>query len=143
VHINLREREGRLNGHIANRVSSFQVIKSFGRETGETLQFLRKARLILRQRLGVSLLDTGFAVTCGLISGTCITVLLWIGASRVRSIQVIRISSRETGETLQLLRKARLILRQRLGVSLVDTGFYVTCGLISGTCITALLWIGV
>ncbi len=84
VHENLRTREGMLNAHVANRVSSFQVIKSFGRETGEALQFLRQARVILRQHLGVSLLDTGFVVACGVISGSCTTLLLWFGTMRVR-----------------------------------------------------------
>jgi ABC-type multidrug transport system fused ATPase/permease subunit len=84
VHENLRTREGMLNAHVANRVSSFQVIKSFGRETGESLQFLQQARVILRQHLGTSLLDTGFVVLCGVISGTCMTVLLWVGTLRVR-----------------------------------------------------------
>jgi len=81
---NLREREGRLNAQVANRISNFQVIKSFGRETGESLAFLRRARGILQQYLGVSILDTGFVVTCGVISGTCITLILWMGTLQVR-----------------------------------------------------------
>lgn len=84
VNINLREREGRLNGHIANRISSFQVVKSFVREGTESLDFLRRNRPIIRNHLSASMLNTGFGVVCSLITGTCTTLVLWLGALQVR-----------------------------------------------------------
>ncbi|MCC7350173.1 MAG: ABC transporter ATP-binding protein [Phycisphaerales bacterium] len=84
VHENLREREGTLNGHIANRLANFQVVKSFVRESTESVDFLRRTRPIIRNYLAATVLGTGFSVVCGLISGTCTTLLLWFGTLQVR-----------------------------------------------------------
>lgn len=85
VHENLREREGMLNGHIANRLANFQVVKSFVRESTESVDFLRRTRPIIRNYLAATVLNTGFTMFCGLISGTCTTALLWLGTLEVRS----------------------------------------------------------
>lgn len=85
THENLRQREGRLNGHIANRISNFYLVKAFVRETFEALDFLRKGRLIVRDTLAASLLGTCFTVVCGIISGVCMVAVLWLGTLQVRS----------------------------------------------------------
>jgi len=84
VNENLREREGRLNAHISNRISSFQVVKSFTREGGESLDFLRKNRPIIRNTLAATMLSTGFTALCGIITGVCTTLILWRGCLQVR-----------------------------------------------------------
>jgi ABC-type multidrug transport system fused ATPase/permease subunit len=84
VNRNIREREGKLNAHIANRVGNFQLVKSYGRESGEGLDFLRQARPILNRFLAASVLNTVFVSLCGIISGTCVVIVLWMGALRVR-----------------------------------------------------------
>jgi ABC-type multidrug transport system fused ATPase/permease subunit len=88
VHENLREREGTLNGHIANRLANFQVVKSFVRESTESVDFLRQSRPIIRNYLAASVLGTGFSLVCGLISGTCTSLLLWMGTLAVRDGQL-------------------------------------------------------
>ena len=84
VNSNLREREGRLNGHIANRISQFLLIKSYHRESRETADFVRQAKPILQNHLAASVLTSGFAVLCGVIMGICMTGVLWLGVLRVR-----------------------------------------------------------
>ncbi len=84
VNANLREREGRLNGHIANRVGNFAVVKAFGHETREAIDFVRQARPLMGDNVASAVLGSAFAVTCGLITGGCMTAVLWTGAIRVR-----------------------------------------------------------
>ena len=84
VNINLREREGMLNALIANRISNFQVVKSFRRETGESINFLREAKPIIQGHLASSILSTGFVVVCALVTGTCVTMVLVLAALRAR-----------------------------------------------------------
>ncbi|MCC6581138.1 MAG: ABC transporter ATP-binding protein [Phycisphaeraceae bacterium] len=80
----LREREGELNSHIANRIGFFQVVKAYTRETWEVLSFLRRGKPILIENLNAALFNTGFAVVCSIITGTFMTVVLWLGALRCR-----------------------------------------------------------
>ena len=84
VHGNLREREGRLNAHVANRIKNFYLVKGFVRETFESIEFLRKSRPIVRDRLAASVLGSLFGIACGIISGVCMVAVLWIGTLRVR-----------------------------------------------------------
>ena len=88
VNANLREREGRLNAHVANRIKHFLLVKSFGRETGEALDFSRQAKPLLRDNLAASLLNKGFNGLCGLITGLSIHGVLWLGALHVRDGQM-------------------------------------------------------
>ena len=88
VNRNLREREGRLNAMIADRVSNFQLVKSYGRESGEVRRFLGEAKQIVRRSLSSAVLSTAFAVVCTLITGVCTTGVLWLGALRVRDGQL-------------------------------------------------------
>lgn len=88
VHENLRYREGRLNGHMINRIKNFYLVKSFVREQAEALGFLRKARLILNDTVVASILGVCFTVACGIISGVCMVVVLWLGTLRVRDGQM-------------------------------------------------------
>ncbi len=88
VHGNLRERNGWLTGHIANRISHFYLVKAFGRENGEGLDFLRRARPIIRNALTGAVLSSMFAVACGIISGICLASVLWISALWVRDGQM-------------------------------------------------------
>jgi ATP-binding cassette subfamily B protein len=85
VNRNLREREGKLNAHIANRVGHFHLVKSYGRESGEAVDFLKQAKPILHRNLASTLLGSVFAIACGLISGTCTTMVLWVGTLSVRN----------------------------------------------------------
>ncbi len=80
----VREREGLLNAQIANRVSHFQVVKAYGRETGEAISFLRKARPILQQHLGIAVFSTVFNVVCAIISTSAMGIALWTCATRCR-----------------------------------------------------------
>ncbi|MGH7215175.1 MAG: ABC transporter ATP-binding protein, partial [Tepidisphaeraceae bacterium] len=84
VNENLREREGLLNAHISNRVSNFHLVKSFVRESAESLDFLRSSRPIIRNNIAATMLATGFVGVCGLITGTCTTIILWQGTLQVR-----------------------------------------------------------
>ena len=84
VNENLREREGRLVAHIANRVSHFLLVKSYVRETSETIDFLRQSRPIVKDTLASVILNTGFTALCGIISGVSMTVVLWLGIRRVQ-----------------------------------------------------------
>ena len=84
VHENVRERQGRLDAHIANRIANFYLVKSFVRESFEGLDFFRKYRLIVRDALTGAVLGSCFAVVCGIISGVCMVAVLWIGALRVQ-----------------------------------------------------------
>ena len=81
---NVREREGRLNGMIANRISNFQVVKSFRRETAEAQDFLRAARPIIQGNLSRTVLRSGFQIACATITMTSLTAVLWLGALRVK-----------------------------------------------------------
>ncbi len=88
VNANLREREGRLNGHIANRIKHFLLVKSFGRETGEAVDFSHQAKPLLRDNLAASVLSNGFSALCTLITGLTVHGVLWLGALRVRDGQM-------------------------------------------------------
>lgn len=88
VHENLREREGRLNGHTANRIKNFYLVKSFVRETFEGINFLRRSKPILHDQMTASVLNSLFAIVCGIISGICMVAVLWISANNVRSGQM-------------------------------------------------------
>ena len=88
INNNLREREGKLNSHIANRIKHFLLVKSFGRETGEAVDFSRQAKPLLRDTLAASVLNTSFTGLCGLITGLCIHGILWLGAIRLRDGQM-------------------------------------------------------
>jgi ABC-type multidrug transport system fused ATPase/permease subunit len=88
VHGNLRERNGWLTGHIANRISHFYLVKAFGRENWEGIDFLRRGRPIIRDALTGAVLSSMFAVACGIISGICLASVLWISALWVRDGQM-------------------------------------------------------
>jgi ATP-binding cassette subfamily B protein len=81
-HVNrdIRERQGRLAGHIANRISLFHVTKAFSREIRESLTLARKTKPLLQRQVISGLLNTGLTVICGIISGTTTTMILWISA---------------------------------------------------------------
>ena len=80
----LREREGRLNGHIANRISAFVVVKAFAQEIRESIAFMRQARPLMQAWINLAVFNATFSAVCGIISGVCMTTVLWIGALRVR-----------------------------------------------------------
>lgn len=84
VNRDIREREGMLNAHIANRVSNFNVVKAYRQETGESVSFLRRAKPILELHLVSAILNSSFTIVCSLISGTCVALALWFGAVRCR-----------------------------------------------------------
>lgn len=84
VYDNIREREGRLNGHISNRISNFQLVKAFVRERTEAIDFLRQSRPIMRDNLAAAMLSTGFVLCCAVVTGTATTLTLWFGALSVR-----------------------------------------------------------
>lgn len=88
VNRNLREREGRLNAHIANRVRHFLLVKSYVRENAEGLDFLRKARPLLRDNLSATLLGGAFSAMCAVITGVSIHAVLWLGALQVQDGQM-------------------------------------------------------
>ncbi len=80
----LREREGKLNAHIANRVSFFHLTKAFGREIGECLGLVRQASPLLRRHVAAGLLNIGFTTCCAIITGTTTTTILWLATLRCR-----------------------------------------------------------
>ena len=84
VNANLREREGRLDGHITNRIRNFYLVKSFGKEIREGIDFLRRSRAIIRDNMTAAVLANLFAVVCTVFSGVCMAGVLWLGALRVR-----------------------------------------------------------
>lgn len=121
VHQNLREREGRLNGHIANRIRNFYLVKSFVRETHESLDFLRRARPILRDTLASSVLGTSFSVVCGIISGVCMVAVLWIGALRVQNGEMT------LGTLLMFYGSAGLMFSPIASLSNIASQFHQLC----------------
>ncbi|HAI10175.1 MAG TPA: hypothetical protein DCM28_00615 [Phycisphaerales bacterium] len=80
VNRDIRERQGRLAGHIANRISLFHVTKAFSREIRETLTLARSTKPLLQRQVLGGMLNTCLAVVCGIISGTATTMVLWISA---------------------------------------------------------------
>lgn len=88
VFTNLREREGRLNAHIANRISNFRLVKSCRAEFDETRSFIDQARPNLQFALGGSLLQIGFLVICSVLAITSISLSLWYGVLAVRDGQL-------------------------------------------------------
>lgn len=115
---NLREREGRLNGHIANRVSNFQVVKAYGRESGEVVTFLKQARELLTRNVTVGMLNTFFIVICGLITGGCTTAVLWVGALQVRDGKM------SAGEVLMFYAAAGYLFAPVANLSNLAGAFY-------------------
>ena len=81
---NLRERQGRLNGHITNRIKNFYLVKSFVRETAEAIDFLRRTKPIIRDNLTSAILGSMFSTICTILTGVCMVMVLWLGALRVR-----------------------------------------------------------
>lgn len=82
---NGREIDGKLNAHVANRLSHFQLVKAFQRETREAIEFICQARPVLRFALAGAALNIAFVVVCGLIGTVCVTIVLWRGALLARS----------------------------------------------------------
>ncbi|MBH05352.1 MAG: hypothetical protein CMJ20_03440 [Phycisphaeraceae bacterium] len=118
VNSNLREREGRLNGHIANRISQFLLIKSYHRESRETADFVRQAKPILQNHLAASILTSGFAVLCGVIMGICMTGVLWLGVLRVREGQMT------IGELLMFYGSAGYLITPATHLAQMFTSFH-------------------
>jgi ABC-type multidrug transport system fused ATPase/permease subunit len=85
---NLRERQGRLNAHINNRVKHFYLVKSFVRETKEAIDLLRRSRPIITDALNLAVLGSMFSAVCAVITGACMVLVLWMGALRVRDGQM-------------------------------------------------------
>jgi len=83
-----REQEARLNGFIANRVSGFPLVKAFGRERHEGVAFVRAAKPVMRDAVTAQMLNAWFGAACGIITGVCMTAVLWIGVLRVRDGQL-------------------------------------------------------
>ncbi len=88
VHGNLRQREGKLNAHITNRITNFYLVKSFVKEVSEAIDFLRRTRPIVRDALAAATLGSCFNIACGIISGICMAVVIWLGVSQVRDGQM-------------------------------------------------------
>lgn len=88
VHRNLRQREGKLNAHISNRITNFYLVKSFVREASEAIDFLRRTRPIVRDTLAGAVLGSCFNIFCGVISGGTMVAVVWLGALRVRDGQM-------------------------------------------------------
>lgn len=82
VNRDIRERQGRLAGHIANRISLFHVTKAFSREIRESLTLARRTKPLLQRQVVSGMLNTALAVVCGIISGTATTMVLWISAQQ-------------------------------------------------------------
>ncbi|NLW87819.1 MAG: ABC transporter ATP-binding protein [Planctomycetes bacterium] len=62
--------------------------------------------------------------------------------NRVRNFYVVKSFVRETFEAVDLVRRVRPIIRNTLGAQLLGTFFVVSCGIISGVCMVAVLWLG-
>jgi len=86
--MNAREREGKLNAHIANRVSNFRLVKAFRREAVEGIEFMGQAVPWLRFVLAQNLLQIGFTIACALISTSTMVAVIWLAAVRVRDGQM-------------------------------------------------------
>ncbi|MFG0250122.1 MAG: ABC transporter ATP-binding protein [Phycisphaeraceae bacterium JB051] len=82
VNRDIRERQGRLAGHIANRISLFHVTKAFSREIRETLILARTTKPLLQRQVVSGMLNTCLAATCGIIAGTTTTMVMWISAQK-------------------------------------------------------------
>ncbi|MBN1942734.1 MAG: ABC transporter ATP-binding protein [Phycisphaerae bacterium] len=85
---NLRERQGRLNAHVNNRIRNFYLVKSFVREIAESIDLLRRSRPIIQDSLSSAVLGGLFGVVCTIITGVCMVVVLWAGALRVRDGEI-------------------------------------------------------
>jgi len=84
VHDNLRHRQGKLDAHLTNRITNFYLVKSFVREAGEAIDFLRRSRPIVRDALVASILGSCFMIACGIISGVCMVAVVWLGVLQVK-----------------------------------------------------------
>ena len=63
-------------------------------------------------------------------------------ANRLTNFYLVKSFVRETFEAIDFLRSGRRILRNSVSVGLLSTLFSVCCGIISGVCMAAVLWIG-
>lgn len=88
VNRDIRERQGRLAGHIANRISLFHVTKAFSREIRESLTLARRTKPLLQRQVISGMLNTCLSVICGIIAGTTTTMVLWISAQQCLSGQM-------------------------------------------------------
>jgi ABC-type multidrug transport system fused ATPase/permease subunit len=88
VNDNLREREGRLNGLVANRIGNFLMVKAFVREVREAIEYLRQAKPLMSESIAASLLSVAFGVSCAIVTGLSLAAVLWLGALKVRDGQM-------------------------------------------------------
>ncbi|HNX27585.1 MAG TPA: ABC transporter ATP-binding protein [Phycisphaerae bacterium] len=103
VYDNLRYQEGMLNAYVNNRIKNFYLVKSFVRELGEVRNFMGKTREIIHNSLGANVLGTLFTVACGIISGFCLVIILYMGTNAVFSGKIT------TGELLMFYTSAGLL----------------------------------
>lgn len=82
VNRDIRERQGRLAGHIANRITMFHVTKAFSREIRESLTLARKTKPLYQRQVISGVLNTALTVICGIIAGTTTTMVMWISAQQ-------------------------------------------------------------
>ena len=82
VNRDIRERQGQLSGHIANRISMFHVTKAFSREIRETLTLARKTKPLYQRQIVSGLLNSMLSISCAIIAGMAVSVSLWVSAQK-------------------------------------------------------------
>lgn len=85
VSVNLREREGRLIAHMNSRVSNFNLVKAFRRETAETRDFLYEATPNLLYRVASITLSVGMTLLWGTLAICTTAMVIWLGVNNVRT----------------------------------------------------------
>jgi len=84
----IREREGKLNAYVANRVSHYRLVKAFRRETIEAAAFARQASFIAKLGMTNTVLNIGFMVAISTISAIALAGVVWMAVLRVRDGQM-------------------------------------------------------
>jgi ATP-binding cassette subfamily B protein len=63
-------------------------------------------------------------------------------SNRVSNFMIVKAFGRESGEVAQLLRQEKELIRRRLATAVLRTMYTALCGVFTGVCITAVLWLG-
>lgn len=79
----IREQTSTLNGRVQEAIRDFAVIKAYGKEKRESLNFIRKAHKMLRTRLSVHRLHSRYFAANELFVYLGLITILWYGLGQI------------------------------------------------------------
>ena len=85
ISIDLRVRNAELYSQLSEVLIGSEVVKSFGQEKREILNFFRRSKHVVRLFIRRTMISTGLTTTTAIISAGCTAAILWLGVLKVKA----------------------------------------------------------